>query len=65
VSVTTALGSCLFTGPIPFSVNNNSTVGNLLGSTTFRPVSGICNGNASITATGYRVSPAFSYTGTA
>lgn len=56
VSVTTALGTCLFQGDIGFSVTNNSTTGALLGG-SLTPVSGICNGPGTISATGYRVTP--------
>ena len=64
VAVTTALGTCLFRGNIPFTVNNNSTVGNL-GGGILTYVSGYCSGNLTESAAGYSVSPSFSYTGTA
>jgi hypothetical protein len=64
VSVSTIVGTCLFSGSIPFSVNNNSTTGNLAGG-TLTYVSGPCTGNGSVSSAGYSVSPSFSYTGTA
>jgi hypothetical protein len=64
VQVTTALGSCLFRGTIPFSLGNGTAAGNLAGA-TLTLVSGICNGSGTVSSAPYSVSPSYTYTGTA
>jgi hypothetical protein len=65
---TSAYGSCLFSGNIGLSFGNGTSNAGLLGGALI-PVSGFCNGNASISTTGYVVrgssSSLFSYSGTA
>jgi hypothetical protein len=54
VSVTTFLGTCLFRGPIGFSVTINTTVGALLGA-TLTYVSGPCSGNGTVSRAAYAI----------